>query len=228
MGEVGGLRERKKQQMYQRLSDTAIGLFLRDGYEQVTVADVAAAVDVSKPTLFRYFPAKEDLVLHRLADHEGEVGRVVAGRPPGCSPLEALRRHFLDGLDRRDPVTGLSDDAGVLAFHRLLYGTPALVARLHTLLERDEAALADGLAGVLGEGTGEASGDAAGRGVRARLAAAQIVAVRRVLAQENWRQMAAGHCADALHPEAVAVARVAFAQLEAGLPALTRPFSGAE
>ena len=232
MGEVGGLRERKKQQMYQRLSDTAIGLFLRDGYEQVTVADVAAAVDVSKPTLFRYFPAKEDLVLHRLADHEGEVGRVVAGRPPGCSPLEALRRHFLDGLDRRDPVTGLNDDAGVLAFHRLLYGTPALVARLHTLLERDEAALADVLAGVLGEGTGEgtgeASGDAAGRGVRARLAAAQIVAVRRVLAQENWRQMAAGRSADALHPEAVAVARVAFAQLEAGLPALTRPFSETE
>src|SRR5690606_15324625 len=132
MGDVGGLRERKKRQMYQWLSDTAIGLFLEKCFEQETVAAVAAAVDVSKPTLFRYFPAKEDLVLHRLADHEGEAGRVVARRPAGSSPLEALRCHFLDGLARRDPVTGLNDDAEVLAFHRLLYGTPSLLARLHT------------------------------------------------------------------------------------------------
>ncbi|MDG9702930.1 TetR/AcrR family transcriptional regulator [Streptomyces sp. DH37] len=211
MDDVGGLRERKKRQMYQRLSDTAIGLFLEKGYEQVTVADVAAAVDISKPTLFRYFPTKEDLVLHRLADHEGEAGRVVAHRPAGCSPLEALRRHFLDGLARRDPVTGLNDEAEVLAFHRLLYGTPSLVARLHAHVERNEAALADVL------------GSEAGGVVRARLAAGQIVAVQRVLAQENWRHMTVGRSADAFYPEAVAVARSAFAQLEAGLPHLARP-----
>lgn len=208
MGDLGGLRERKKRKMYQRLSDTAIGLFLQKGFEQVTVADVAAAVDISKPTLFRYFPAKEDLVLHRLADHEGEAGRVVAQRPTGRSPLEALRRHFLDGLTRRDPVTGLNDDAEVLAFHRLLHGTPSLMARLHAHVERDEAALAD----VLGSETGG--------GVQARLAAGQIVAVQRVLAQENWRHITAGRSADALYPEAVAVAQSAFAQLDAGLPHL--------
>ncbi|MEU3946182.1 TetR/AcrR family transcriptional regulator [Streptomyces sp. NPDC029526] len=211
MGDEGGLRERKKQQMYRRLSDTAIGLFLDRGYEQVTVADVAAAVDVSKPTLFRYFPAKEDLVLHRLADHVGEAGRVVAGRPAGQSPLEALRRHFLAGLARRDPVTGLNDDPDVLAFHRLLYGTPSLVARLHTHVERDEEALAEVIDGEYGGG------------VRARLAAGQIVAVRRVLAQENWRGVTTGRGADALYPEAVAVAELAHSQLEAGLPHLARP-----
>ncbi|NEC29500.1 TetR family transcriptional regulator [Streptomyces sp. SID8111] len=216
MGDEGGLRERKKRQMYRRLSDTAIGLFLERGYEQVTVADVAAAVDVSKPTLFRYFPAKEDLVLHRLADHVGEAGRVVAGRPAGQSPLEALRRHFLDGLDRRDPVTGLNDDPDVLAFHRLLYGTPSLVARLHAHVERDENALAEVLDREFGGG------------VRARLAAGQIVAVRRVLAQENWRAITAGGAADALYPEAVAVARSAFGRLEAGLPDLAGPNNATE
>ncbi|MFW6723928.1 TetR/AcrR family transcriptional regulator [Streptomyces sp. MAR4 CNY-716] len=210
MGDTGGLRERKKQQMYERLSDTAVRLFLEKGYEQVTVADIAAAVDVSKPTLFRYFPAKEDLVLHQLADHAGEAGRVVAGRPAGRSPLDALLHHFLAGLDRRDPVTGLNDETGVLAFHRLLYGTPSLVARLHTFMERDEAALAD------------AVGEETGGGVRARLAAGQIVAVQRVLAQENWRRITAGRDADGLHPEAVATARSAFAQLKAGLPDLAR------
>ncbi|MFI5808254.1 TetR/AcrR family transcriptional regulator [Streptomyces sp. NPDC051561] len=205
MSDTGGLREHKKQQMYRKLSDTAVELFLDKGFEQVTVADVATAVGISKPTLFRYFPAKEDLVLHRLADHEGESARVVAQRPCGCSPLEALRCHFLDGLARRDPVTGLNDHAAVLAFHRLLYGTPSLVARLYTYLERDEAALAD----ALGAGT---------PGIRVRLAAGQILAVRRILAQENWRRIAAGQSADSLHDEAVAAAEEAFAQLRAGLP----------
>ncbi|MEL7992065.1 TetR/AcrR family transcriptional regulator [Streptomyces albidoflavus] len=213
MSDMGGLRERKKAETYRRLSETAVGLFLEHGFERVTVADVAAAAGVSKPTLFRYFPAKEDLVLHRLADHEGEVGAVVAGRPPGCSPLAALRGHFLAGLDRRDPVTGLNDEPGVLAFHALLYGTPSLVARLHTHQERDEAALAEALAPA-------DSGGETGAGVGERLAAGQIVAVRRVLAQENWRLIAAGGRADDLAEEAARVAGVAFDQLCRGLPRL--------
>ncbi|AXQ54325.1 TetR family transcriptional regulator [Streptomyces koyangensis] len=213
MSDMGGLRERKKAETYRRLSETAVGLFLEHGFERVTVADVAAAAGVSKPTLFRYFPAKEDLVLHRLADHEGEAGAVVAGRAPGSSPLAALRRHFLAGLDRRDPVTGLNDDPGVLAFHALLYGTPSLVARLHTHQERDEAALAEALAP-------EGPGAGTGAGVEERLAAGQIVAVRRVLAQENWRLIAAGGRADDLAEEAVRVAEAAFDQLCRGLPRL--------
>ncbi len=75
-----GLRERKKARTRQVLSDTAIGLFLERGFAGVSVAEVAAA-EVSKPTLFRSFPAKEDLALHRFADHRDEPARTVeAGR----------------------------------------------------------------------------------------------------------------------------------------------------
>jgi AcrR family transcriptional regulator len=198
-----GLRERKRQRMYQVLSDLAIRLFVEKGFDAVSVAEVAAAAEVSKPTLFRYFPAKEDLVLHRIADHEGEAARVARQGP---APLEALRRHFLDGLRRCDPVTGLNDDPEVLAFHALLYGTPALVARLHTHLERSEAALAEALGGDL----------------QARLAAGQITAVQRILAQENWRRIAAGERAADIRADAVAAAERAFALLAAGLPHLVR------
>ncbi|WP_446045095.1 TetR family transcriptional regulator [Streptomyces olivaceus] len=194
-----GLRERKKQRMFQTLSDVAIGLFLERGFDAVSVAEVAAAAEVSKPTLFRYFPAKEDLVLHRVADHEDEAARVAAEGP---APVDALRRHFLAGLERCDPVTGLNDDPAVLAFHRLLYGTPALVARLHTHLERSEAALAGALGGDLA----------------ARLAAGQIIAVQRVLAQENWRRIAAGERVADVREDAVAATERAFTGLAAGLP----------
>ncbi|MFF2847133.1 TetR family transcriptional regulator [Streptomyces sp. NPDC058001] len=200
-----GLRERKRLRTYQAVSDTAVALFLERGFDAVSVAEVAAAAEISKPTLFRYFPAKEDLVLHRFADHEDEAARVVAGRAAGQSPLDALHRHFLAGLDRHDPVTGLNDHPNILAYHRLLYGTPALVARLHGYLERSEAALAHALA------------DSAGSDLTAKLAAGQIIAVQRVLAQENWRRIADGERASAVRDDAVAAADLAFGQLREGL-----------
>ncbi|GCB48126.1 TetR family transcriptional regulator [Streptomyces sp. NL15-2K] len=196
-----GLRERKKQRMYQVVSDIAIRLFLEKGFDAVSVAEIAAAAEISKPTLFRYFPAKEDLVLHRIADHEDEAARIVGEGP---TPLEALRRHFLEGLERCDPVTGLNDHPEVLAFHKLLYGTPSLVARAYGFVERSEAALAEALGG----------------GLEARLAAGQIIAVRRILAQENWRRIAAGERVADVRADAVAAAERAFGQLAAGLPHL--------
>ncbi|MGW6506531.1 TetR/AcrR family transcriptional regulator [Streptomyces niveus] len=201
-GGGGGLRERKKRQTYERLSETAIALFLEKGFEKVSVAEIAAAAEVSKPTLFRYFPAKEDLVLHRFADHEDEAARVVAGAGRR-SPLAALHRHFTDGLARRDPVTGLNDDPRVLSFHGLLYGTPSLVARAYAYQGRSEAALAAALVGV--------------PAITARLAAGQIVAVQRVLAEENWRRIAAGESADGVYPDAVVAAELGFGQLEGGI-----------
>ncbi|WP_328888322.1 TetR/AcrR family transcriptional regulator [Streptomyces sp. NBC_00316] len=195
------LRERKKQLTYEAVSDAAIAMFLERGFDKVSVAEVAAAADISKPTLFRYFPSKEDLALHRFADHEDEAARVVAARAEGESPLDALRRHFLDGLERRDPVTGLCDHPQVLAFHRMLYGTPSLVARLYGYQSRSEAALARAL----------------GDGVRERLAAGQIIAVQRILAMENWRRIDAGASADQVYEGAVRAAELAFVQMRSGL-----------
>ncbi|MCX5341956.1 TetR/AcrR family transcriptional regulator [Streptomyces atratus] len=195
------LRERKKQLTYQAVSDAAIAMFLERGFDKVSVAEVAAAADISKPTLFRYFPTKEDLALHRFADHEDEAARVVAARADTESPLDALRRHFLDGLERRDPVTGLCDAPQVLAFMRLLYGTPSLVARMYAYQGRSEAALARAL----------------GDRVRDRLAAGQIIAVQRILGLENWRRIDAGESADQAYGGAVEAAELAFVQLRSGL-----------
>ncbi|MFF6774420.1 TetR family transcriptional regulator [Streptomyces sp. NPDC012637] len=211
---MSGLRELKKERTRQTLSEVAIGLFLEKGFDAVSVAEIAAAAEVSKPTLFRYFPAKEDLALHRFADHEDEPARVVAAaREAGVAPLDALRDHVLAGLARRDPVTGLNDAPGVLAFLRLLYGTPALVARMSEYQGRSEEALAEALVGVGGSGGGEGSGPLA-----ARLAAAQIVAVLRVLAHDNVRRITAGEKVEELLPEAEAATREAFRRLAEGLP----------
>ena len=200
MDEPVGLRERKKARTRKAISETAIALFLERGYDDVSVAEIAAAAEVSKRTLFAYFPTKGDLVLHRIADHNGEAARVVRARPPGVSPLAALHRHFLAGLDRRDPVTGLNDHPEVLAFHEMVFTTPSLAGRLNQYTLDDEEALAAALGGD----------------ITARLLAAQVLVTRRVLARANWQKLMAGRTAVDVRPEAVADADRAFALLRDG------------
>src|ERR1700712_5361728 len=60
-----GLRERKKRETRQHLSDIATGLFYERGFDAVSVAEVADAAGVSKMTVFNYFPRKEDLFFDR-------------------------------------------------------------------------------------------------------------------------------------------------------------------
>jgi AcrR family transcriptional regulator len=195
---VTGLRERKKQQTYDALSEAAIALFLERGFDEVSVTDIAAAADVSKPTLFKYFPTKQDLVLHRIADHRHESARVVTAA--AVPPIRALREHFLAGLVARDPITGLNDHPQVLAYYRLVFTTPALTTRLHQFMDDDESALADAL-----------GGDLAGE-----LLAAQVVSVQRVLSRRNWAAIDAGQRADDRYLDAVTEAETAFDGLPLG------------
>lgn len=201
MGDPEGLRERKKALTRRAIADAAIALFLARGFDAVSVSDIAAAAEISKPTLFRYFPTKEDLVLHRIADHRGEAGRVVRQRPAGLPPLTALHQHLHERLAARDAVTGLNDSPEVVAFYRLVFNTPSLAAQLLRYTLDNEEALA-----------AELGGD-----VTAQLAAAQIVAVHRVLAELNWRKIVDGRSSDDVYPEAVADVDRAFALLATGI-----------
>lgn len=204
---VPGLRERKKLRTRTAISETAIGLFLARGFDAVSVAEIAAAAEVSKRTLFAYFPAKEDLVLHRIADHEQESAEVVRARRPGRSPIDALHEHFVDGLRRRDPITGLNADPEPLALYRMLVSTPSLALRLRHFLARGEDALAAALAGTV----------ASLEPLPARLAAAQIAAVQRTLAEHNSARLVEGADIDVVHGEAVSAADHAFGLLRSGL-----------
>lgn len=203
-----GLRERKKLRTRETISDMAISLFLQHGFDQVSVVDIAAAAEVSKPTLFRYFPTKEDLVVHRFADHQAVNSTVVRERAPEASALDALQRHFLDGLAARDPITGLNDDHDVLAFHNLVYSTPSLVARVSQYLAQAEEELARSLIDAV---------DTERREVTASLLAGQVIATERILASANWKRIVSGRSADDVYPEAVGDADHAYALLRWGL-----------
>jgi AcrR family transcriptional regulator len=57
------LRERNKQRNFQRIVDASFELFHTIGYNQTTMDAIAEKAEVSRATLFNYFPAKHSLLL---------------------------------------------------------------------------------------------------------------------------------------------------------------------
>jgi AcrR family transcriptional regulator len=202
------LRERKKLQTRHALWQTAIDLFVERGFDNVSVAEIAAAVDVSKKTVFNYFPTKEDLVTAPMEEHVDEPARIVRDRAVGESAITALRRRFLAALAARDAATGLNDNPAVLNVQRLIRVTPSLMQRAYVFFARSEDFLAR-----------EFAGQTQGADIAAHVAAAQILSVRNVLVAENVRRLLDGESADAVYPDAVANAEHAFDVLEGGLGA---------
>ncbi|MFF9642563.1 TetR/AcrR family transcriptional regulator [Kitasatospora aureofaciens] len=202
------LRERKKIQTGIRIFRTAVALFAERGFDQVSVAEIAAAAEVSKMTVFNYFPTKEDLVMGPMEQHLDEPARAVRDRVPGTSAVVALREHFLAALERKDPATGLNDDRVVLDVIRLIHATPALMVRATAGFGQQAQTL---LAAEL------CAQDPAHDELTARVAAAQLLAVRLTLIGGNHRRMLAGESADAALPAALDEARRAFASVEHGL-----------
>lgn len=202
------LRERKKIQTGMRIFRTAIALFTESGFDQVSVAQIAAAAEVSKMTVFNYFSTKEDLVMAPMEQHLDEPARAVRDRAPGTSAVTALREQFVDALKRFDPSAGLNDDQIVLDVIRLIHRTPVLAARAtHGFDQVAQAALA---AELLAQ-------DPAHDDLTARVATAQVLSVRTALIAGNHRRMLAGErAADAL-PTALRDTERAFTLLERGL-----------
>jgi AcrR family transcriptional regulator len=91
-----GLRESKKRATRSRLEEVAFALFLRQGYDETSVTDVAAGAEVSERTFFRYFSAKQDVVFADLVDAlEGFADdlhhALVAPEPSWSDVIGALR-----------------------------------------------------------------------------------------------------------------------------------------
>ncbi len=61
-----GRRERKRQQLADRAAAVGFGLFEQHGYDAVTMEQIAAAADIAKGTLYKYFPGKEALLAHQF------------------------------------------------------------------------------------------------------------------------------------------------------------------
>ena len=141
---LGGLRERKKELTRQQISTVATDLFLERGFEQVTVAEVARAANVSTKTVFNYFARKEDLFFDRDSEARALISRALERRAPAETTLRALVGLAERLAEAGHPLGRLSAAHG--QYWRAVMESPTLRARVREMAEEAENWLAGQLA----------------------------------------------------------------------------------
>jgi AcrR family transcriptional regulator len=145
------LRERKKRQVRQRISNVATAMFLVHGFDNVTVARIAAASEVSEQTVFNYFPTKESMFFDRSESMIGAVADAVRERG-SASLVDAVVQSLGGGVHLRRSKA--LDDAAQLQLIRLFSDeatrSPALVAAQFADLPR----FIDEISGALAQRVG--------------------------------------------------------------------------
>ena len=202
-----GLRERKKERTRREIAEAARTLFGERGFDAVTVAEVAAAAEVSEATVFNYFPTKEDLFYSGLEAFEEMLLDAVRERPSGDSALAAFSRFI---TEPRGLLAATEPEAieRLAATTQVIEESPALLAREQRIL----AGFTDSLAELLREESGAGPED-----VEPWVAANAMLGVHRALLGYARRQVLEGTRNPLLARRVRAQARRALATLERGL-----------
>ncbi|MFE0686988.1 TetR/AcrR family transcriptional regulator [Streptomyces xiamenensis] len=182
---MAGLRERKKQQTRQHISDVATGMFLERGFDEVTVAEVAEAADVSVNTVYNYFPAKEDLFLDRQEEVIDHPSLLVRERAPGQSAAEVVLGAIRQDIISRSARIGMAEGMG--RFIQVMFGTESLRRRMMEIHQRTGERLTETLREAAGADEHDHLPD---------LIAGQLLAVRTMIFRTVGHRMIEGRPLD--------------------------------
>ena len=114
-------------------------LFSERGFQAVTIEEIADGADISKPTFFNYFPAKEDVVLAWQDQFADALAEAVLARAEGEGMIPAVEAAMLVALASTSSPEAFALDA-------LIQTTPALAQRNQAKYIHLEARLAEALA----------------------------------------------------------------------------------
>ena len=103
---MASLRERKRTRTREALIEAAAGLFERHGYDGTTIADIAAAADISTRTFFSYFASKEDVLFPDADARVLAALTAIDERRPDERPTEILLRALTELGDAGGDLVG--------------------------------------------------------------------------------------------------------------------------
>jgi TetR/AcrR family transcriptional regulator, regulator of mycofactocin system len=87
-----GVRGRPPSTTRAQVSRTALGLFVARGFEETTLADIAAALGIGRRTLFRYFPSKAHMVWGEFEIVLARLRSELEGSDPAEPAVDVLTR----------------------------------------------------------------------------------------------------------------------------------------
>ena len=116
-----GRRERNKAEKRARILDAAQRLLATQGYERMTMAQVASEADVAIGTVFQYATTKPELLMMAAADRWSElITSVIGASVSSESAVDDIRRLLRPLLD-----SARADSGNAMAIAReLLFGAP--------------------------------------------------------------------------------------------------------
>jgi len=89
-----------------RLQQAALALYTERGFDQTTVAEIAARAGLTERTFFRYFADKREVLFSGAGELEKSLVESIAGAKKGAAPLDAVVQAFdavaRDFEERRD------------------------------------------------------------------------------------------------------------------------------
>ena len=91
------LKSRKQEFVRDSIYDAAIDLFVRQGFQETSVEDVAKAAGVSRRSFFRYFTTKDHLLAYSIMKYGDVLVSAVAASPAESSAIEVVHDTVLAG-----------------------------------------------------------------------------------------------------------------------------------
>ena len=116
-----GRRDRKRRELHERVARSALDLFMKNGFEETTIDEIANTADISRRSFFHYFTTKEDVVCF-WKDEFFETMLEAAQGFGDVHPME-LMEYVLMAVARRH------EGARIIAIDKLIRATPSLTAR---------------------------------------------------------------------------------------------------
>ena len=110
---------------YGRLRDAAFALFLEQGYEKTTVAQIAERAGLNRRTFFHHFADKREVVFAGQSDAEDRIAAEITRQPAGMDPLHAASA----GLRHAAETLWEQYREGAADLGRLIAATPELQER---------------------------------------------------------------------------------------------------
>jgi AcrR family transcriptional regulator len=213
MAEQPGRRERKREETRRSIAAAAMKLFIERGFDEVTVAEVAEAADVSINTVFNHFPTKEDLFFGAHETAEAAMFRWGADREPGEPVIAFLRRRLKEGIERfADEARERGDREYGMGARRVLQGSPALLIRAAHAARGSARSAEDALTAALARDAAKGPDDPT-----PRLVANLVLALHSALFIEAERRRRAGESRKAIHVFLTSQVETALALLEHGI-----------